>query len=768
MAYKIRKAPKRDLYWVVAQDGTKKSKDPIPLERAKAQMRALYAVENEQKRGAGIIDDVAKIKSGVDVVANAADQSGLIKALSQGWANMLSGYNTANQLTGTAMDQILASRGANISQLPPLQGVRKLFGGQLTDEQITKYEPTLAAAIQEYKPGDAPTKGAYERYKRGVEKSQARGMKTRLMSYDEWASLQRRRDTERQVGVQAANKQLVSELPGLVEGWESLEADPLVECPYDLKGAVKKTRMRKSECKVARDEWEKREHPENYYFFRPAVTGLVKAADFAAENIAPLLPGVGKLTGELYKGVRDAVGPTEYDGAGHMHPAGVKARRIGGRRYKGRGWFSNAFKSVQRLASSAVQRVKDVFKGVRQDFSPSVRQTLAQVGSSPVVEMVVRRDPIQSLLNKALNVISLGSWDKLRAEYHYDELFHLGVEVTVRISPSNEYVRRYVIEKNEVINVAPAKAYTDKTQTWRVPMSDSTTIDQLLANTRLVMGPNFFTYDPFKNNCQDFIYSLLVANGYATPELKSVVKQPMEDLVSKLPGFTGKIAKAVTDIGAIANVALEGQGKQSELAKSVMIKNTMKNNLKTLEDEYVRLYMTGEIAEAEELYKLIKESQKALRDAEDAFAFKDLPKVSPGAAADWSTPRGKGKASRRAEQNKPLRRFLAQLETAGVDPKKYLAMARRYAKRAGYSEKIQFSDKSGKKLMIDSPSGPVHFGAVGHGDFLLYSLQGDRKLADEKRRLYLSRAQKIKGDWKEDKYSPNNLAIRILWPPISG
>jgi hypothetical protein len=52
MPYKLRKAPKRDLYWVVAEDGTKKSKEPIPLERAKAQMRALYA--NENKKGKGV------------------------------------------------------------------------------------------------------------------------------------------------------------------------------------------------------------------------------------------------------------------------------------------------------------------------------------------------------------------------------------------------------------------------------------------------------------------------------------------------------------------------------------------------------------------------------------------------------------------------------------------------------------------------------------------------------------------------------------------
>jgi len=51
MPYKLRKAPKRDLYWVIAQDGKHMSKEPIPKERAEAQIRALYASERQQKGG---------------------------------------------------------------------------------------------------------------------------------------------------------------------------------------------------------------------------------------------------------------------------------------------------------------------------------------------------------------------------------------------------------------------------------------------------------------------------------------------------------------------------------------------------------------------------------------------------------------------------------------------------------------------------------------------------------------------------------------------
>jgi hypothetical protein len=46
MPYKLRKAPKRDLFWVVDEDGKHHSKDPIHKEQAQAQMRALYRAEN--------------------------------------------------------------------------------------------------------------------------------------------------------------------------------------------------------------------------------------------------------------------------------------------------------------------------------------------------------------------------------------------------------------------------------------------------------------------------------------------------------------------------------------------------------------------------------------------------------------------------------------------------------------------------------------------------------------------------------------------------
>ena len=76
MPYKLRKAPKRDLYWVVAEDGRHKSNKPMPLERAKAQMRALYANMKDGKglSGGGRYEDIEeeldRIQAQTDAIAD--------------------------------------------------------------------------------------------------------------------------------------------------------------------------------------------------------------------------------------------------------------------------------------------------------------------------------------------------------------------------------------------------------------------------------------------------------------------------------------------------------------------------------------------------------------------------------------------------------------------------------------------------------------------------------------------------------------------------
>jgi DNA adenine methylase len=113
--------------------------------------------------------------------------------------------------------------------------------------------------------------------------------------------------------------------------------------------------------------------------------------------------------------------------------------------------------------------------------------------------------------------------------------------------------------------------------------------------------------------------------------------------------------------------------------------------------------------------------------------------------------------------------FQEKLNKMGLAPKQYLKQARTMAEKTGYdSDKVVFCNTGKNKLMYESPNGLVHFGNPDYPDYIIYSWlehkgEVEKGTADKRRELYRARATKIKGDWKKNKYSANNLAINILW-----
>jgi hypothetical protein len=76
----------------------------------------------------------------------------------------------------------------------------------------------------------------------------------------------------------------------------------------------------------------------------------------------------------------------------------------------------------------------------------------------------------------------------------------------------------------------------------------------------------------------------------------------------------------------------------------------------------------------------------------------------------------------------------------------------------GKDVKLAVSTRKQNKYMILNPNTNkwIHFGQLPYFD---YTKTGD----DEKRRRYLLRSTKIKGDWASNPYSPNFLSINLLW-----
>lgn len=114
--------------------------------------------------------------------------------------------------------------------------------------------------------------------------------------------------------------------------------------------------------------------------------------------------------------------------------------------------------------------------------------------------------------------------------------------------------------------------------------------------------------------------------------------------------------------------------------------------------------------------------------------------------------------------------FLRELKEIGLTPTAYLREARRRAKAAGYNSKaLRFADDGVHKLVMVDPKGrQTKFGRVGYKDHLMWShLEKDGVVskgeAEAKRRRFQTSHRAMKGKWREDPYSANWLALRVLW-----
>jgi hypothetical protein len=127
---------------------------------------------------------------------------------------------------------------------------------------------------------------------------------------------------------------------------------------------------------------------------------------------------------------------------------------------------------------------------------------------------------------------------------------------------------------------------------------------------------------------------------------------------------------------------------------------------------------------------------------------------------DYDEKRKKIKEKQKIKGRKNLQPFVSKEKKERLekysDPTQVFKKAREYL---GKDVDIQISGRKDKKYMVKTPEGKwVHFGGFKP------PMEDFTKHKDNKRREnYLNRATKIKGDWKKNKYSPNNLSIHILW-----
>ena len=197
--------------------------------------------------------------------------------------------------------------------------------------------------------------------------------------------------------------------------------------------------------------------------------------------------------------------------------------------------------------------VKAVAFGQSQ-FQPAQRALLEKYGHLIITNAVIVRTPVESAIVKAMDIISKNQFQKNLDKAPFDQLYHLQLDVTLS---NGKKVR---MEKIEVVNLELGK--TNKGTMEREPVDNipsGVTLLEFVEAGKKRMGSKFFPYDSKSNNCQDFILNMLQANNFGTTEDYTFVKQDTDQLF-KRTGKLGKVANALTDIGAKATLAMKGAG----------------------------------------------------------------------------------------------------------------------------------------------------------------------------------------------------------------
>jgi hypothetical protein len=193
---------------------------------------------------------------------------------------------------------------------------------------------------------------------------------------------------------------------------------------------------------------------------------------------------------------------------------------------------------------------------VRKIAPPAVREILEALGDRQIVSIRICREPIAEYVNKLVNVLTLGTFNRLKKYYKYDDYFHLSLFVEIA---DNVLLK---IEKNAVVNIVQVNEFpTNCFGCQDVVSYPHKSLNELIDNANIyshfTLHKNLWLYDPIDNNCQTFVLSLLKGNELGSVKNIEFVKQSVEALVI-VP--TVGLLKKGTDLAAVFDHILHGTG----------------------------------------------------------------------------------------------------------------------------------------------------------------------------------------------------------------
>jgi hypothetical protein len=199
----------------------------------------------------------------------------------------------------------------------------------------------------------------------------------------------------------------------------------------------------------------------------------------------------------------------------------------------------------------------------RNGFSPSIRKLLEKYGNEKISSINVYRIPINSIINKILNWVTLGTFQANLQSLNYDNAFHLFMYVHLQTGVTIRF------DKNEIIEAklqSVPNARHDTAEDRQISNVNISLNDFLNNGIKQAGEQHYFHYDSRNDNCQKWILDNLKGNRLLTSDLQSFIHQDPEAIYKGL-GILGTVNKVITDTASKADTYLYGEGKRKKKLK---------------------------------------------------------------------------------------------------------------------------------------------------------------------------------------------------------
>jgi hypothetical protein len=211
--------------------------------------------------------------------------------------------------------------------------------------------------------------------------------------------------------------------------------------------------------------------------------------------------------------------------------------------------------SLNSFLTDVALRTADKLWPVRTEIWSDVSKLVKEHSSLKINTMWVCREPIKGALKTAINAFTLGKLKSNQKRLNYDEIYHLFLVMRTEKG-------LLVTEKNEVIEL---KWYRKAIPVDHRQVNCDTTLGEVWSS---MLSDKDFTvrYSPEKDNCQQYIGTLLKANGLLSQALKSYVFQDAQEL---LAGASPQVTAMndVTNLASRFHRFRHGKGLQVPLEK---------------------------------------------------------------------------------------------------------------------------------------------------------------------------------------------------------